>query len=107
MVVQFGSPDQVSCHERAANAFRCNTSRVARIVEPPESIVVVQVMIWVLSPDPDRGIFVFSYGHCVRLVGSETHSARAQKKIALRDDLTCRRVLGFSCVKLHIIGPPW
>lgn len=35
-------------------------------MEPPVIVVIVEIVIWALSPDSNRAMFVFSYDHYLR-----------------------------------------
>ena len=59
----------VSCFQGAAYPLARGRSGVARVVEPPDPVIIVEVVIWVAWSDTDGGVLIFQYFHDVRLFG--------------------------------------
>lgn len=50
---------EVPCAKRLTYPLGCLRSRVGRVVEPPDPVVIVEVMVRVVGPDADRGPVIF------------------------------------------------
>lgn len=77
----FAGDDQIACRKRPAHSLSGGCSRVGGVVEPPSAIVIVKMVVWIVRPDADGSVLIFSYDHDVRLFGWLNALAWAQKKI--------------------------
>ena len=59
----------VSRPQGAAYPLTRGRSGVARVVEPPDPVITVEVVIRVAWSDTDGSVFIFQYFHDVRLFG--------------------------------------
>ena len=60
------SERDIAGSERAAHALSRQRGRVGGVVEPPDPVIIVYVVVWVVGPDPYRGLVVFMNSHVVR-----------------------------------------